>query len=163
MASAEPVDVVVVGAGAAGAAATWRLAEQGLRVVCLEQGDWIDWPREAPTLRADWELARETWRHPNPNVRALPEDYPIDDSETDIGPMMYAGVGGSTIHWGCHFPRFHPSDFKVRTLDGVADDWPLDYYELEPYYDLNDGIVGVSGISGDPASPETPIMRALMS
>ena len=26
-----------------------------------------------------------------------------------------------------HYPRLHPSDFKVRTLDGVADDWPIDY------------------------------------
>ena len=33
-----------------------------------------------------------------------------------------------------HFPRFHPSDFRVRTLDGVADDWPIDYGTLEPYY-----------------------------
>ena len=37
---AEPADVVVIGAGAAGAALTWRLASQGARVVCLEQGDW---------------------------------------------------------------------------------------------------------------------------
>ena len=35
------VDVVVIGAGAAGAASTWRLASRGVRVVCLEQGDWL--------------------------------------------------------------------------------------------------------------------------
>jgi choline dehydrogenase-like flavoprotein len=29
-----------------------------------------------------------------------------------------------------HFPRLHPSDFRVRTLDGVADDWPVDYDTL---------------------------------
>ena len=68
-------------------------------------------------------------------------------------PLMYNAVGGSTIHWSAHFPRFHPSDFRVRSLDGVADDWPLDYDELEPYYDLNDRMIGVSGLAGDPGNP----------
>ena len=39
---------------------------------------------------------------------------------------MFNAVGGSTIHWSAHFPRYHPSDFRVRSLDGVGDDWPLD-------------------------------------
>jgi choline dehydrogenase-like flavoprotein len=24
----------------------------------------------------------------------------------------------------------------VKSLDGVADDWPISYKDLEPYYDL---------------------------
>ena len=39
---------------------------------------------------------------------------------------MFNAVGGSTIHWSAHFPRYHPSDFRVRSLDGVGDDWPLE-------------------------------------
>ena len=66
---------------------------------------------------------------------------------------MYNAVGGSTIHWAAHFPRFHPSDFRVKTLDGVADDWPFTYEDLEPYFDLNDRIMGVAGTTGDPAYP----------
>jgi choline dehydrogenase-like flavoprotein len=66
---------------------------------------------------------------------------------------MFCGVGGSTVMWSAHAPRFHPSDFRVRSLDGVADDWPLTYEELVPYYDLNDRISGVSGLAGDPANP----------
>ena len=66
---------------------------------------------------------------------------------------MYNAVGGSTIHWSAHFPRFRPSDFRVRSLDGVADDWPIDYATLEPYFDLNDRMMGVAGITGDPAYP----------
>jgi len=38
----------------------------------------------------------------------------------------------------------------------VADDWPLTYDELAPYYDLNDLVFGVAGIAGDPAYPERP-------
>jgi len=32
----------------------------------------------------------------------------------------------------------HPSDFRVRTLDGIEDDWPIDYWTLEPYFAEND-------------------------
>ncbi|MDP6060696.1 MAG: hypothetical protein QGH33_17455, partial [Pirellulaceae bacterium] len=46
-----------------------------------------------------------------------------------------------------------PSDFRVRTLDGVADNWPLSYWDLEPFYDLNDSMIGVSGLAGDPGNP----------
>src|SRR5207237_10453346 len=66
--------------------------------------------------------------------------------------QMFNGVGGS-IHWGTHFPRLHPSDFRVRTLDGVADDWPISYHDLEPYYDMNDREMGVAGVAGDPTNP----------
>jgi hypothetical protein len=41
----------------------------------------------------------------------------------------------------------------VRTLDGVADDWPLTYTQLEPFFDLNDRMMGIAGITGDPVYP----------
>ena len=44
----------------------------------------------------------------------------------------------------------HPSDFRVRSLDGVADDWPIDYWTLEPFFAENDRMMGVSGLAGDP-------------
>ncbi len=62
--------------------------------------------------------------------------------------MNFNGVGGSTIMYTAHFPRLHPSDFRVRTLDGVADDWPIDYDTLEPFFAENDRMMGVSGLAG---------------
>ena len=32
------------------------------------------------------------------------------------------------------WPRALPSDFRVRSLDGIADDWPIDYFELLPFF-----------------------------
>ena len=125
-------DVLIVGAGASGAAAAWRLARAGLKVACLEQGDWVD-PAAAPSLRPDWEIARQTTHHPNPNVRRDPADYPVDDRDAAIKPFLYNAVGGSTLLWGAHFPRFRPSDFRTRTLDGVGHDWPISYEDLAPY------------------------------
>jgi choline dehydrogenase-like flavoprotein len=145
-------DVLIIGAGASGAAVAWRLADAGLRVTCLEQGDWVD-PRSLAANGPDWEIRRLTNYHPDPNVRQLPADYPLNVDESVYSPLMFNAVGGSTLHWSAHFPRYHPSDFRVRSLDGVADDWPLTYDELEPYYDLNDRMIGVSGLVGDPAHP----------
>ena len=42
------VDVLIVGAGASGAAVAWSLAETRMRVVCLEQGGWMN-PAEYPS------------------------------------------------------------------------------------------------------------------
>lgn len=145
-------DVIIVGAGASGGAAAWRLAKAGLKVTCLEQGDWVSY-ENTPSLYNDWEIARQTTHHPNPNVRRGAADYPVDDSEAAIKPFLYNAVGGSTILWGAHFPRFRPSDFRVRSLDGVADDWPISYEDLAPYYEENDRMVGVSGLAGDPGNP----------
>ncbi len=145
-------DVVIVGAGASGAAVAWSLAEDGFRVVCLEQGDWV--PSTAlPHARDDWELHRLTDFNADPNVRCLTADYPVNGTASTFTPLMFNAVGGSTIHWSAHFPRYHPSDFRVRSLDGVGDDWPLTYEELVPFYDLSDRATGVSGMTGDPSQP----------
>ena len=148
----EPVDVVIVGAGAAGAALAWSLAETRLRIVCLEQGGWMD-PARYPSTGRDWEMRRFSDFGLSPNHRGRPEDYPVNDAESPIRVANFNAVGGSTILYAAHFPRLHPSDFRVRSLDGVADDWPIDYARLEPFYDQNAEMMGVAGLAGDPAYP----------
>ena len=86
----------------------------------------------------------------SPNMRKLKSDYPVDDDNSPIKIANYNAVGGSTVLYSGHFPRFRESDFKTKTTDNVAFDWPINYQELEPYYNLNDSIIGISGLSGDP-------------
>jgi choline dehydrogenase-like flavoprotein len=148
----DPVDVLIVGAGASGAAVAWSLAETRMRIVCLEQGDWVR-PGDYPSAGRDWEARQWGDFGTNPNLRANPADYPIREDESPIKVANWNGVGGGTILYAGHFPRLHPSDFRVRTLDGVADDWPIDYATLEPHYALNDRMMGISGLAGDPAYP----------
>ena len=159
----DPVDVAIVGAGFGGAAFAWRLSQRRprLRILCLERGGWPD--REAmPARRSIWQRAvlHEWATSPNLRLKAArasqSADYPIDDSSSAFKPLMWNGVGGSTIAWAAHFPRLHPSDFSTKSLDGVADDWPFTYEDLEPYYDLNDAQCGVAGLGGDPAYPPKP-------
>ncbi|MFP8873630.1 MAG: GMC family oxidoreductase [Myxococcota bacterium] len=156
--SETPADVVIVGAGAAGAALAWSLAETRMKIVCLEQGGWMT-PADYPSAGMDWELRGFGDFGLSPNARGRPEDYPVNDAESPIAISNFNAVGGSTILYAAHFPRLHPSDFRARSLDGVADDWPLDYATLEPHYDENARMMGVAGLGGDPAYPpkEVPL------
>lgn len=146
-------DVVVVGSGAGGSAAAWRLTKLGLRVACFERGDWQN-PDNYPSTGLDWEIKKRSTFSPNPSVRNMESDYAIDTSESDISIANFNGVGGATVLFSGHFPRFHPSDFCTHTLDGVGADWPIAYSDLEPYFSVNDKVMRVSGLAGDPAYPK---------
>jgi choline dehydrogenase-like flavoprotein len=148
----DPVDVLIIGAGASGAAVAWSLAETKMHILCLEQGGWMN-PAAYPSTGRDWEARFFSDFSPSPNIRARPEDYPINDDNSPIKIVNFNGVGGGTVMYTAHFPRLHPSDFRVRSLDGVADDWPIDYDMLVPFFEENDRMMGVSGLAGDPGVP----------
>ncbi len=153
--SEQGVDVLIIGAGASGAAAAWSLAETKMRIVCLEQGDWMN-PADYPSTGRDFEARAFGEYSFNPNRRGRVTDYPVNDDDSPIKIANFNGVGGGTIMYAGHYPRFHPSDFRVKSLDGVADDWPISYETLAPFYDENDRMMGVSGLEGDPAYPPKP-------
>jgi choline dehydrogenase-like flavoprotein len=150
--SEQPVDVLIIGAGASGGAIAWNLADTRMRIVCLEQGEWMN-PAEYPSSERDWESRPFGDFSISPNRRKRVTDYPINEDDSPINVANFNGVGGGTILYAGHYPRFHPSDFRTNTLDGVGEDWPINYEELEPYYNENDRMTGVSGLSGDPAYP----------
>ena len=165
----DPVDVLIIGAGASGAAVAWSLAETKMHILCLEQGDWMN-PSEYPSNGRDWEARFYGDYSPSPNIRARPEDYPINDDNSPIKVVNFNGVGGCTVMYTAHWPRLHPSDFRVKTLDGVADDWPIDYDALTPFFEENDRMMGVSGsirrsafpadAPADAAAAARPLRRA---
>jgi len=150
----ERVDILIVGSGASGAAAAWSLSrDSSLKILCLEQGSITD-PAKYPSTSPQWELTKQSKSSFDPNVRANEADFPIDASNSPISLANYNGFGGSTILYSGHFPRFHPSDFAVKSLDGVADDWPLSYQDLEPFFTQNEKMMGVAGLVGDTAYPD---------
>jgi choline dehydrogenase-like flavoprotein len=139
-------EVCIVGGGAAGGIMALELARRGVRVVVLESG-----PRHDPKQRAEYVrrfLRREDpWRTPLPEL----------DRHTVGGSASYAlegqrarGVGGSTLHWEGYALRLHADDFRLRSLYGIADDWPISYDDLEPYYGHAERALGVAGEADDP-------------
>jgi choline dehydrogenase-like flavoprotein len=145
-----PVDLLVVGAGAGGVTLAQRLARKGWRVVVLERGPFWDPDR-------DWVSDEKGSSHLywNDN-RIIGGTDPIEMGKNNSG----LGVGGSMTHFAGYTPRFHPSDFEVRTRDGVAVDWPISYWDLKPSFELLERELPVAGQSwpwGDPHTyPHAP-------
>ena len=81
--SQENVDVLIIGAGASGAAMAWSLAETRMQIVCLEQGGLMN-PLAYPSTGRDWEARALSDMATNPNVRGLPGDYPINETVKGI-------------------------------------------------------------------------------
>src|SRR5882757_1108060 len=150
--SAEATDVIVVGGGLSGSAIAYTLAGKGAKVTVLEQGPWVE-SEDIPIDQPDWEFAiTREWAF-DPNVRDLPQDYPVvNDGYT---PWMFNAVGGSTNHYGGFWHRLKPVDFRKGTEHGLEGtrDWPISYEDLAPYYDRADEAMGISGLPGDPAYP----------
>ena len=148
----ERVDVLIVGSGASGAAVAWSLAETKMRIVCLEQGDWMK-STDFPANGRDGEARRHGDFDIRPNRRGRETDYPVNDDSSVMKVANFNGVGGGTVIYTAHWPRLHPSDFRTKSLDGVGEDWPIDYWALECFYEENDRMMGVSGLAGDPSVP----------
>ena len=146
-------DVLIVGSGASGSVAAATLAAAGFEVVCLEQGDWAQ-TADYMSATAEAELAWVQRWNPDPNVRRNPADYPVR-GEADIRPVMYNGVGGGLVQWAAMWQPLLASDFKVRSLDGVADDWPIGWDDLAACYGEVARHMSVSGLAGDPALAES--------
>jgi choline dehydrogenase-like flavoprotein len=145
-----PVDLVIVGAGAGGGTLAQRLARRGWKVVVLESGpfwdpdrDWVS--DEAGSHRLYWT-----------DERIIGGSDPVELGKNNSG----RGVGGSMVHYAGYCPRLHPSDFEVRTRDGVGEDWPISYEDLKPHYERLELELPVAGDYwpwGDPHRyPHTP-------
>src|SRR6185436_20741636 len=97
----KPVDVAVVGLGAAGGVAVLPLARAGLSVAGIEAGTWMN-PRDFRTDEIHNNVRRRVTSVPKaqreiPTVRALPSETAVQPAQH---PMMNA-VGGTSVHyWG---------------------------------------------------------------
>src|SRR5262249_36543736 len=126
------VDVVVVGCGAGGGVIAKELGEAGLTVVVLEAGRRYTPAEDYATDRRDFERCARGVFDP---VNARRDVFTTAGAD-GFAYSRVKGVGGSTLHYLGISPRFHESDFRVHSEDGVAADWPITYAELEPYYTM---------------------------
>jgi choline dehydrogenase-like flavoprotein len=77
----EMVDVLIIGAGASGAVLAASLAETRMKILCLEQGDWVK-SNEFPANGRDWEARRYADFDLSPNRRGRDTDYPVNDDNS---------------------------------------------------------------------------------
>ncbi|HYL85968.1 MAG TPA: GMC family oxidoreductase [Candidatus Angelobacter sp.] len=157
-------DVIVIGSGASGGWACKRLSEAGLKVALLEAGraqSDQNFSEHKPEFELRYrnmapEIVRKT--RPIQSKFDVCNEYTYDWFANDLEEPYTtpAGkrfdwmgrlriTGGRTNVWGRVSLRFSDLDFKSASFDGFGEDWPLGYKDIEPYYDLVEKYVGITG------------------
>src|SRR5205823_11138198 len=79
-------------------------------------------------------------------VNDLEEPYTTPNDQ----PFLWMGrlrvTGGRTNVWGRLSLRFSDWALKAASHGGFGEDWPVTYSDLEPYYDLVEKYVGITGM-----------------
>ena len=153
------VDVVVVGAGAAGGIVAEQLALAGHRVALLERGKRL---RFADTGHDELRSQRTTVlgnAFGPDDERYVREVIGADWRARAVLPSegaynnVAACVGGGTMSYGAMAWRYMEKDFRMKSDYGAPEgstleDWPITYHELEPFYVKAEWEIGVSGNAG---------------
>jgi choline dehydrogenase-like flavoprotein len=155
---------MIVGAGAGGGSVAWGLATAGVRVLVLEAGPRFEPATDFRLDRPDWELQRFPYRPGSRGSYSYGELQSLDPHRRHLrswnlhtgryvpgerrqaaGYHHVRGVGGSTLRFTGEAHRLNPRAMRLRSEYGVGADWPLDYAELEPWYEQAERLVGVAG------------------
>lgn len=158
-------DFVIIGGGIVGPMMGAKLARSGASVLILEAGGKSD--RGVFVSRFRNTSRRGDLMAPYPSIDTAPHPiYRPDDNGylLQAGPEPYKAEyirqeGGTSWHWAAQAWRNVPNDFRAQTLYGVGKDWPIDYDDLEPYYQEVEEIMGVGGSTetGSPRSKPFPM------
>ncbi len=127
----ETYDFCIVGVGACGGLLAKELSERGFSVIGLDAGPRY---KQMDFVNDEADMLKLFWNEPRSYSGKDPAHI-----------MSGFGVGGGTLVWCGVSPRFHESDFRIHSLDGVGVDWPITYKELAPYYHRVEQDFGVSG------------------
>jgi choline dehydrogenase-like flavoprotein len=131
-------DAIIIGSGAGGAAAAYRLVLAGCKVLLLEKGAPL--PRDGSTLDDTQVvtlgrfLSKELWR---------------DGRGHAICPEEHFNLGGKTKWYGAAVLRYSHEEF-LPDAAFAARGWPIGYADLAPFYDEAERLLGARSFDCEP-------------
>lgn len=131
-------DVVIVGSGAGGCAAAYRLGMAGLRIAIVEKGAVL--PSDASTLDFDKVVHRGIFKS---------KELWIDGRGRQFAPEECFNVGGKTKWYGAALLRYGRHEFDAEPAHQCAG-WPIGYDDLAPYYEEAEAALGVRSFATEP-------------
>ncbi|HKQ12494.1 MAG TPA: GMC family oxidoreductase [Steroidobacteraceae bacterium] len=126
-----PFDAIIIGSGAGGSAAAYKLVTAGLRVAVVEKGSEL--PRDSSTLDFDKVVHRGLFKS---------KEQWFDGRGRTFAPEEYFNVGGKTKWYGAALLRFGRHEFDADPSHRCLG-WPIDYDELSPYYEEAELLLGI--------------------
>ena len=133
-------DVCIIGSGISATLTAQVLSERvpGISIVVVEAGRrFLD------------QDERRRWRQRAIDYGENP--YPgdvVEDQDARGIISRTQAVGGLGIHFGGVMQRFSQEDVRLKSLYGLAYDWPIEWDELERYYCAAEKRIGVAGEPG---------------
>ena len=133
-------DVVIIGGGITAALVAQKLHEKrpAWSIAIVEAGKRLfDAENRMRYRQRTMDYGENQW----------PGDFVADQSARGVISRTMA-VGGSALHWGGVCNRFSEEDLRLKSMYGLAVDWPISWTELERYYCEAERRIGVSGEPG---------------
>ncbi len=131
-------DVIIVGSGAGGASAAYRLVRAGKRALLVEKGGEL--PRDGSTLDVKKVFVEGLFKT---------KDAWVDAQGQPVHPDEYNNVGGKTKWYGAALLRFRPQEFEAEP-DFQYLAWPFGYETIKPYYDEAEALLDINHFPNEP-------------
>ena len=159
-------DVIVVGSGITGGWAAKEFCEKGFKTLLLERGPAVEHGKYPTEHSSPWNMPFRGTGDPLKfstayaghagaisGLTEYAEDFYVKDSEepyqlapdTQFSWVRGYQLGGKSLIWGRHTPRFSPMDFEANARDGHGGAWPIRYDDVAKWYDYVEDFIGVSG------------------
>jgi choline dehydrogenase-like flavoprotein len=159
-------DVIVVGSGITGGWAAKEFCEKGFKTLLLERGPPVEHGKYPTERDSPWNMpfrgtgdslqySKNYAGHAGAisGLTEYAEPFYVNDvdepyqlaPDTDFRWVRGYQLGGKSLIWGRHTPRFAPLDFDANSRDGHGSAWPIRYDELAKWYDYVEDFIGVSG------------------
>jgi quinoprotein glucose dehydrogenase len=146
-------DVVIIGGGITAALVSEKLTElhPTWSIIVVEAGKRLfDFENRFEYRQRNLDYGENQW----------PGDFVEDQGARGVISRAMA-VGGSALHWGGVCNRFSVEDTRLKSMYGLAVDWPIEWADLEKHYCEAERRIGVSGepspLAGDARSEPYPM------